>query len=167
MVLPLNCITEPVKDDPNGNKTICDTDEDVTVKGSLLFSDPLPPYSIEDPLPVPDGCTLSSILNPTWIFSAFQVDSNASAAAANDNSSAVVTFEIILQTQNPGFQFPVSITQGMQVGDDQWYECDIGGGGNTGQLLWPRNCTMQYTPATMEITLKSDWVCSDLDPDHP
>jgi len=166
-VLSLNCTTKPVKGEPEWNVTTCDGPTDVTLNGTLLAADPLTPYSIEDPLPTADDCTISSIFSPKWTFSDFTLNRDASPSAANDSSSSSFSFDIILQTKNPGFQFPVSITRGTQVGNSSWYNCDIGGGGDTGQLLWPSDCTIQYKAATQEITLKADWVCTDLDPDHP
>jgi hypothetical protein len=166
-ILPLNCTSAPIAGASNATQKICTTNADVTLKGKLLSGDPLPAYSIEDPLPTLDGCTMSSILHPQWTFSAFEVDGNASVAAANDSSSSYVSFNIILQTQNPGFQFPLSVTQDAPVANSSWYPCALGPGGDNGRSLWPYDCSLQYSPATKKLTLKADWICSDLDPNHP
>ncbi len=139
----------------------------MVLKGKVLQEEVLPPYSIDDPLPLPDGCTLSSIFSPRWTFSAFEVDHNASVAVANDGSTSSVSFNLILQTANPGFQFPISISQDARVANSSWFKCAIGEAGGEGQILWPSECTFQYRPLTKELALKADWTCSDLDPDHP
>jgi hypothetical protein len=163
----LNCTTSPVGIDGTGNdtKTSCLYSDDVTLAGKPLSETPLAPYSIEDPVPGPDGCTLSSIFHPQWTFSSFEVDTNAQNASS-------VSFEVILRTGSPGFQFPISIYQGdttrLAGGDDgSWYACVIGPSGDIGQPLWPTACSFQYRPATQQLTLKADWACAELDPDHP
>lgn len=120
----------------------------------------LPPYAIEDPAPAPDGCTISSLLDPRWSFSAFNIfDANS--------SSSTVTFEVILQTDR-GFQYPIPIYQGAPVeGNEGWYECDIGADGGNALPLWPYQCSFKYTAATQELVLDADWSCQDLDRDHP
>ncbi|KAB5525533.1 hypothetical protein GE09DRAFT_1178205 [Coniochaeta sp. 2T2.1] len=151
-VLPLTCTASPVTVDgePDGNtKTSCINRADVTVVAQHSATTPLAPYSIEDPVPGADACTLSSIFHPQWTFSAFGVENNKS-----------VSFEIILRTGSPGFQFPISITQD---GD----ACVVGAGGNIGPPLWPTACRITYEPTKQQLTLKAEWSCSELDPDHP
>lgn len=122
---------------------------------------------MEDPVPGPDGCTVSSIVHPQWSLSAFEIDSNASAPAGNDSSSSSVSFAIILETGNSFFDYPVTISQDTQVANTSWYTCAIGPSGDTGPPLWPDDCTFQYEPTTKQLTIKADWTCNDLDPDHP
>ena len=165
-IIPFNCTTGPVDGAPSGNVTSCEIDTDVVLKGKLLNEDPLPAYSIEDPLPLPDGCTISSILNPRWAFSAFEVD-RTTLAASNDSKSSAISFNVILQTSNRGFQFPISISQGAPIKDSSWYSCVIGESGGEGQILWPSKCSLQYNPASNELLLDAEWLCSYLDPDHP
>ncbi|CAK7211578.1 hypothetical protein SCUCBS95973_001162 [Sporothrix curviconia] len=136
----------------------------ITVQGRVTHTEPLPPYSIEEPQPVPDGCTVSSLLNPVWMFSAFGYDKKNNATSAVEN----VSFDLILQTGNPGFQFPISITQGKHSGNSSsWYTCVIGNGGDDSPTLWPYACQFQYVPATKQLSLKANWYCSDIDAKHP
>lgn len=174
----MTCTTAPVQSGGVGisNKTSCINDGDVPVAAQQLSSTPLAPYSIEDPVPGPDDCTLSSIFHPQWTFSSFEVDSAAAHGnnASSSSSSSSVSFDIILQTGTSGFQFPISMTQGnatssSQVAGDgtQWYHCVIGAAGDTGPALWPTACSFTYQPATKRLALRADWSCSDLDPSHP
>jgi hypothetical protein len=134
---------------------------DYTLKGKLLSQSALPPYAIEDPVPPRDACTLSSIFHPQWTFSAFQVDGNSGASSS-------VSFNIILAVQNRGFQYPITVSQGALLANSSWHACAIGRTGDeTGEPLWPSDCSMKYVPATKELTLKSDWICTDLDPNRP
>ncbi|KIH86520.1 hypothetical protein SPBR_08344 [Sporothrix brasiliensis 5110] len=154
------------------------TTSGITVTGHVTSTVALPAYSIEEPQPVPDGCTVSSLLNPVWIYSAF--------GYSQKNGSAGVTgisFNLILQTSNPGFQFPISISQGpkwsgnttlpLPVGNatttttESWYDCIIGNGGDDSPTLWPHDCRFQYVPSTKQLSLVADWYCSDLDRQHP
>ncbi|KAK0726844.1 hypothetical protein B0T26DRAFT_636167 [Lasiosphaeria miniovina] len=162
-VLPLKCSSAAIEGVPNGEKKTCVTD-DTTLKGALVSQQSLAPYSIEDPTIMPDGCTIESVLGPQWTFSSFEVDTPDSGSSGPPS----VSFNVILQTQNRGFQFPLSIYQGAPIANSSaWYECDLGGGGNTGQPLWPIACSFQYTPATQALVLKADWSCSEFDPVHP
>ena len=120
---------------------------------------PLAPYSIEDPVPGPDGCTLASIFHPQWTLSAFTVEVNS------ETNTSALSFEIILQTGTRGFQYPISIYQGAD--EEGWYKCDIGENGNIGQTLFPTSCRFQYEAAAQKLTLDADWECSVLDADHP
>jgi hypothetical protein len=163
--LPLSCTTTQAGSDTDGNftsdKTSCINHGDVALAAEALTDISLTPYSIEDPTPGPDACTISSIYHPQWTFSAFEIDTE------QDNSSSLY-FEVILRTGSPGFQFPISIMQGAPViGQSGWYNCNVGAGGDTGPPLWPTACTFNYKPATKGLTLKAQWTCSDLDEDHP
>lgn len=162
--LPLTCTRVSVETDGTfaGIKTSCINSGDVTLAAQLLSQDALVPYSIEDPIPGPDGCTLSSIFRPQWTFSAFEVDSSGGNASS-------VSFNIILRTGSPGFQFPISVSQDTTApaGDGSWHACVIGAGGDTGPPLWPTACSFKYQATTQELTLRADWSCSELDPDRP
>ncbi|KAK3381799.1 hypothetical protein B0H63DRAFT_213937 [Podospora didyma] len=140
--------------------TTCNAPGDITVNGQLLSKSPLPAYSLAEPLPVDDGCTISSVLNPQWAFSQFHVD------------NSLVTFEIILKAPRRGYAYPISISQDATAkSSDGWYPCVLGpGASDTGGIyhaLWPSKCSIKYTPATKELIFKADWVCGELDPDHP
>ncbi|CAK7204241.1 hypothetical protein SEUCBS139899_006996 [Sporothrix eucalyptigena] len=136
----------------------------VTVTGRVTHTEALPAYSIEEPQPVPDGCTVSSLLHPVWLFSAFGYSQKTNATTVSD-----VNFDLILQTGNPGFQFPISISQGTPYGNasSSWYNCVIGNGGDDSPTLWPYACRFQYVPSTKQLSLQADWYCSDIDAKHP
>lgn len=104
--LPMNCTTASVQSDGVNisTKTACVNDGDVPVAAQSLSSSPLAPYPIEDPVPSPVGCTISSIYRPQWIYSSFEVESD-------QHNASSVSFHIILTTGDAGFQFPISITQ--------------------------------------------------------
>lgn len=127
----------------------------MTVPGKLGTVVTMPPYVIEDPAPARDGCTVSSIFNPRWVFSGFAIVGGA------------VSFEVILQTDR-GFQYPIPIYQGEPTKPGPgWYECDIGADGGNGLPLWPYECRFRYTPETKQLVLDAKWACQDLDVDHP
>ncbi|KAK3366204.1 hypothetical protein B0T24DRAFT_711682 [Lasiosphaeria ovina] len=163
-VLPLQCTKETLEGSPAGVKTTC-VATPTTLKGKQLSQTPLAPYSIVDPVLQADGCTISSVLRPQWVFSAFEIDS---PAGATGGPPSALSFDVILNSPSRGFQFPESIYQGEPLaGSDSWYKCELGGGGNTGQPVWPIACSFQFLPATKQLTLKADWSCSEYDPDHP
>ncbi|KAK4238832.1 hypothetical protein C8A03DRAFT_14766 [Achaetomium macrosporum] len=158
IALPLKCTTEEVD---NRTNKYCTVDGAVTLTGKLGTVVTLPPYSLEDPTPQSrgDGCTLTSIFHPAWQFSDFEVhDANT--------SSASVTFEMILDAENRGFQYPIPIYQGKPL-DGGFYQCDIGADGGNDLPLWPYQCSFKYTADKKELVLNADWACQDLDEAHP
>lgn len=133
----------------------------MAVKGEVVSRNSLPPYSIEEPTPGADGCTLTSLFKPQWTFSTFEADSI-------NGKDWSVSFNIILSTPSAGYQFPISITQGTNsLASDSWYPCVIGEAGDTGDALWPTDCSVQYNSASKELNMKANWTCADLDPNHP
>jgi len=135
----------------------------VTINGTVVEEQDLPPFSIEDPLPVLDGCTLSSVVNPAWRISAFEVDRNSSAPNA---TTASMTFSVTLATLDREFPFPVTISadEVHLNSSDVWYPCRFG----EGQIpTAPYRCSFQYDWAKNKLALKADWLCSDLDPKNP
>ncbi|OAA66648.1 hypothetical protein SPI_01224 [Niveomyces insectorum RCEF 264] len=183
VVLPLNCTSVPIdaaagSTSPPGNKTTCVSTSDIVVPGQQPGTvTSLPPYSIEDPLPTPDGCTVSSLVAPAWIFSSFELDrpagTNDSSISSNSSSSAgggnaTVGFDLQFRTATNDFTFPVSVYQGPPVSEQQtsqpWYTCTFG---PDEVPLAPYTCSYTYDGATKKLTLAADWICSDLDPEHP
>ncbi|KAK0621994.1 hypothetical protein B0T17DRAFT_509287 [Bombardia bombarda] len=163
--LPLTCSHD-------STLTACEADA-VTVHGSVLSSASLPPYSIEDPLPTPDGCTISSVVSPSWLLSNFEVDSSSSsssnATGATGAAPASVSFNMKLNTKNNQFDYPVFVNHyDVRLDDvESWYPCAFG----AGELpLAPKNCSFQYRPGEgddNELAIKADWVCIDIDAAHP
>jgi len=164
-VLPLQCTNKKIQGD--FTRRTCEADKEITVKGKLLSEDPLPAFSIEDPVPGADGCTVSSIFKPQWALSSFAID-GATGASTSNAGTGVISFNIILQTGTRGFQSPIAVSQGAAVPNSPgWYKCEVGPDGGIGQPLWPYDCTLRYNAESKELTLKADWACEDLDKEHP
>lgn len=127
---------------------------------------PLPPYSITDPLPTPDGCTVSSIVGPAWTLSSFEIDSDSKTnATAAGNNITDVGFNLQFATGTNEFTYPVNVYQGKRVdGKPQWFHCTFGA---DQAPLAPYNCTFSYDDAKKQLTLAADWICSDLDKANP
>ncbi len=152
--------------------------------GKLVSDTKLPAYSIEDPMPVPDGCTISSILSPTWNFSDFSLEHN------NTSNASYVTFLVSLGTGVPsnfGGAEPVAIAGGITPTPEPmghmghmnsvssmaapsssdasaWSPCVFAEGVTPSA---PSNCSFRYDSATGKLELKADWLCDDLDADRP
>jgi hypothetical protein len=163
--LSLNCEKHALPG--NNTQTSCVSPSPFVVKGQVLAQDSLPPFSIEDPNVAGDGCTLTSIFDPKWTFSVFTVEGKASAAAPAAVENPLVGFNIILETPNRRYQYPMPIAQGKRIGDGPWYDCEVGTDGGNGLPLWPYQCSLQYDASKKELTLKADWACSDLDAEQP
>ncbi|KAK1830985.1 hypothetical protein QBC39DRAFT_382765 [Podospora conica] len=157
--LPLTCETAPSYG--NTTQTTCTAASRVTVPGTVTATTQLAPYSITDPTPqARDGCTLSSLFDPQWRFSSFVVDETKTPAA--------VEFNLILQAQGPGFQGPITISQGAAVaGAAGWFRCVVGPDGELAPPLWPETCQFKYDGASGEFLLDAEWKCRDLDPERP
>ncbi|KAK3312170.1 hypothetical protein B0H66DRAFT_608445 [Apodospora peruviana] len=138
--------------------TSCEADA-VTVHGEVVTEENLAPYSIEDPLPTADGCTVSSVVSPSWILSNFEVEKSSASRGA-------VSFNMKLNTKNNLFDYPVFVNHNdvdLQSADE-WYPCAFG----PGELpLAPKNCTFRFDEATNRLDIKADWVCIDVDAVHP
>lgn len=162
-ILPLKCTIKESTDYNNQPTTVksCEPESEVMgVEGTIAQTTTLPPYSIEDPVPRADGCTLSSILSPKWTFSAFSL--------ATDDLATTVTFEVILVTQLRGFQYPIPVSVAIpHAADADWYPCEIGPDGQNEAPLWPYECSVKYKSDEKQIVLNAAWACRDLDDKHP
>lgn len=169
-MLPLNCTSVAVGSSgaTAGNKTTCLSTSDIVVQAKNSgVATPLPPYSITDPLPTPDGCTVSSIVGPAWTLSSFEIDSDSGskANATATNNITDVGFNLQFATGTNEFTYPVSVYQGKAVdGRPQWFHCTFGA---DEVPLAPYNCTFSYDDAKKQLTLAADWICSDLDKANP
>ncbi|CAK7207402.1 hypothetical protein SEUCBS139899_010212 [Sporothrix eucalyptigena] len=170
VVMPLNCtsLATGTADKP-GNKTTCLSTSDIVVKADKPgVVTQLPPYSITDPLPTPDGCTVSSIVNPTWTLSSFEIDSGVGnqTAAGNLTDITAVGFDLQFTTGTNEFTYPVSVYPGKAVDGKPpgWFQCKFG---PDEEPLAPYNCSYTYDAATKQLSLAADWICSDLDKEHP
>ncbi|KAK0620870.1 hypothetical protein B0T14DRAFT_481973 [Immersiella caudata] len=165
--LPLKCISEQ-------GRTACEADS-VPVSGTLLSRTALTPYSIQDPLPVPDGCTISSVVSPAWTISNFEVvsapitpshDHGHESPAVPAAPAATVGFNIKLNTQTNSFDYPVFVTnRGVTLAEKEtWWPCSFGTGE---QPLAPRGCKFRYEGEEGVLKVDADWVCVDLDGGSP
>lgn len=152
-VIPLVCVDED-------GRTACEVDE-VDIHGELASKTDLVPYSIEDPLPTADGCTISSVVNPSWTISNFGVDKKAPSSEGGSS----VAFNIKLNTKVNLFDYPVYVNnRNVDLAADAWYPCTFGAGE---QPLAPKSCTFKYDEKTSTLSVKADWVCADLDVEYP
>ncbi|KAK3389881.1 hypothetical protein B0H63DRAFT_428441 [Podospora didyma] len=168
--LALNCTKDST------TTTACQA-ASITVAGNVVSEQALPPYSIEDPLPAPDGCTISSIVAPSWTLSNFEVDKNeANTTGGHDHGhtrrdidngpSASISFNMKLNTKAVNYDYPVFVNHNdVQLADaEAWYPCSFGPGEVP---IAPKSCSFQYKEATSTLTIKVDWVCIDIDEAHP
>ena len=169
--LDLECTTE-------GSTTNC-LAPSIPVKGTQLSETQLPPYAIEDPIPTTDGCTISSVLSPSWSLSNFEIDYNNATSPSDPGhdhgggepapapaGGSIVSFNMRLNTLN-NFDFPVFVNHlDVKVGDaETWYPCSFGPGE---QPLVPKKCEFRYHDAPRnELEIKADWVCIDIDASNP
>ncbi len=162
--LPFECQDfEPMVDSTGatGVTTFCSVADGIPVPGKPVSQKSLPPYSLTDPLPPVDSCTVYSIVAPAWRFSGFETTNNATS------SSDSIQFDVELQTSsqsNDTDTATVVSKSDVHLASPSWYQCDLAGG------LYgsgPSNCTLRYDAASRLVTLNAEWSCSDLDAAHP
>ncbi|KAM7195842.1 hypothetical protein V8F33_006491 [Rhypophila sp. PSN 637] len=167
ITLPIECETAEDKAEHTSSRSCrVPGDKDITLKGNILGQKDLPAFSIIDPVLTADGCTVTSLLNPTWRLNYFFVDKGT------ENNTSSVGLNIILATSKPGFGFPLSITQGEKpvAGSDSgetWYACLIGPFDPYEERLYPKECTLKWDESKEELSIKANWECSDLDTNSP
>ena len=85
---------------------------------------------------------------------------------ADDASSGAISFNLRLNTQASLFDFPVFVYHDdVKLADaETWYPGSFGAGE---QPLAPRTASFRYDDKAQEIAIKTDWVCIDIDPQHP
>lgn len=130
------------------------------VTGEVASSARLPPYSIEDPVPTADGCTISSVVAPAWALSNFEVDVDEETLPEDAATAPFVGFYMRLRTQQLALDYPVFVHQAdvdLRAGDDEdaWVVCEFGQGEVP---LAPKRCEFRY---------RADWICIDLDEENP
>ncbi|KAK4198537.1 hypothetical protein QBC40DRAFT_331190 [Triangularia verruculosa] len=161
-ILPLNCTTSPLSSGSPINETVCDRNPTLTLEGKVDSVTTLPPYSLTEPIPRDNTCTITSILAPRWQFSAFEI-----VYTPEKEEWEAINFEIILAAYT-GFQYPIPVTVSRAAArEGGWFECVIGADGANAQPLWPYACLVQFNPETKELKLKADWQCKELDGDQP
>ncbi|VBB79619.1 Putative protein of unknown function [Podospora comata] len=161
-ILPLTCTTTPLSAGSAINETVCDHNPTLVLAGKVDSATTLPPYSLTEPIPRDNTCTITSILAPKWQFSAFEI-----VYTPEKEEWEAINFEIILATYS-GFQYPIPVTVSRAAGrEGGWFECVIGADGANDQPLWPYACLVQFNPETKELKLKANWQCRELDGDQP
>ncbi|KAK0641859.1 hypothetical protein B0T16DRAFT_496482 [Cercophora newfieldiana] len=172
--------TLPLKCTASLGRTACEADS-VPVSGSVTSRTALTPYSIEDPLPAADGCTISSVVSPAWTISNFEIVSSPALGGGHDHGGqtpsapstpATVGFNIKLNTQTNTFDYPVFVTNkggaptasGKDGDKEGWWPCTFGTGE---QPLTPRSCKFAYEEGEKVLKVDADWVCVDLDAGSP
>ncbi|KAK4167472.1 hypothetical protein QBC43DRAFT_142349 [Cladorrhinum sp. PSN259] len=135
--------------------------------GRLVSSAALPPYSLRDPLPEAESCTISSVVSPAWWFSNLVTTTSGTGTGS-------VKFGIELATSNASFtKYPSVVARGgvpisllMGVGaEPAWYPCVFE---RVGELnLTPTGCAFRYDSVARVLGVSADWKCADLDAPHP
>ncbi|KAK3502325.1 hypothetical protein B0T13DRAFT_460269 [Neurospora crassa] len=84
------------------------------------------PYSIEEPIPIVYGNTISSVVSPSRVLSNFELDKST----GDDVSLAAISFNLWLNTQNSLFDFPVFVYHDdLKLSDaETWYTGSFGAG---------------------------------------
>jgi hypothetical protein len=155
------------------NTTFCTGGTNGPFSGNITSRALLPPYSLNDPLPTADGCTISSIVSPAWWFNDFET--NTTTAAAAGNSSGVVTARFGMELQTGGASAPPTGNQavvradGVRAAnvsaDSPWNRCVLESVGDL--ALAPTGCEFRFDMASRFLGLRVDWKCADLDPGSP
>jgi hypothetical protein len=154
LMLPWECAeNSDVADGVNEDVTFCTASNDVTIPGTVVREQALPRYSLKDPLPTADSCTVASIMYPTWKVSDF--------AITDAGSNHTLSFNIELQTGSQQATLPATVALESYTAD--WNQCVFAGP----QPTAPSDCTFRYNSESKSLDLKTNWTCSDLDPTHP
>ncbi|KAK4155377.1 hypothetical protein C8A00DRAFT_42011 [Chaetomidium leptoderma] len=149
--------------------TFCTGGTNGTFAGNTTSRALLQPYSLNDPLPTAESCTISSIVSPAWWFHDFQTNTTT-------NNSQVVTakFGMELQTgpQSTG-SFAILTADGVPYSNVStnssaelpWNKCVLESVGDI--ALAPTGCEFRYDMASRFLGLKVQWECADLDKGSP
>jgi hypothetical protein len=159
--LPLDCFTDQSEVEHIKEEVVFCSNDGVTFNGTAASVAKLPPYSLKDPLPTTDSCTISSILSPAWRLSLFETTSG-------NGSTGSVQFNIEIKTNDIPSEYPQTIMQSgihlATTNDTTWYSCAFAPGDI---LVAPSNCTFQYNSKSRQLSLKAQWTCDDLDISQP
>ncbi|EDO65179.2 hypothetical protein GE21DRAFT_5400 [Neurospora crassa] len=96
------------------------------------------PYTIEDPIPIVYGSTISSVVSPSRVLGNFELDKST----GDGMSLAAISFNLWLNTQNSLFDFPVFVYHDdVKLSDaETWYTGSFGAGQ---QSLAPKTCSFR------------------------
>ncbi|KAK3290485.1 uncharacterized protein B0H64DRAFT_350467 [Chaetomium fimeti] len=149
--------------------TFCSGGTDGTVAGNVTARGLLPPYSLNDPLPTGESCTISSVTSPAWWFNGFETNTTT---ANSDMVTARFGMELQTAAASTG-NFAIVAADGVPVSevptnssaDLQWNKCVLQSVGDV--ALAPTGCEFRYDMASRFLGLRVNWTCSDLDPGSP
>ncbi|KAH6847021.1 hypothetical protein B0I37DRAFT_430236 [Chaetomium sp. MPI-CAGE-AT-0009] len=158
--VPMTCSSRPgTSGQADDVVTICtDASSSRTIDGKLSKKESEPAFSLVTATPASGGCTVNSLVNPTWRvgYGWFMTRNNMSLS------------EVAINLENPAFGLTFVGPRGLNnlpgandpstVYDCQW--------GNSGNWL-PWNCTFALNWETYMLTLNQVWECSDKDSAHP
>lgn len=153
-----------------GNQTaFCTGTTDGTFSGEATGREALPPYSLRDPLPTAEGCTVSSVVAPGWWLNDFVTNTTR---ARNDTLTARFGLERRSAPGSPPFgSFSIVAADGVRYASANgsvdalpWNECQIS---PANAALAPSACELRYQMATRYLGLNLQWTCNDLNTENP
>lgn len=150
-----------------GETTFCNGGPSGTFTGNVTSHALLPSYSLDDPLPTTNSCTVASMLSPAWWLDNFETNTTT------DHSDVVtVRFGLELQTSDqPTGSAATVVADGVHysnassAGALPWYSCNFAVVAD--HALAPTNCSFQYDMASRFLGLRVQWQCADLDAHSP
>ncbi|SPQ23987.1 23147234-4904-4ae1-896b-19f665238165 [Thermothielavioides terrestris] len=155
-----------------GGTTFCTGGTSGAFPGNVTSHTLLQPYSLDDPLPTTDSCTVASMLSPAW-----WLDNFASNTTTNHSDVETVSFAMELQTSGqPTGNAAYIATDGVRSSNGSapanssaaalpWYPCNITSVGDP--TLAPTNCSFRYDMPSRFLGLQVQWQCADLDAHSP
>ncbi|KAG7288290.1 hypothetical protein NEMBOFW57_007821 [Staphylotrichum longicolle] len=162
---PLECT-----DFPESSHTFCTGGSNGTFAGNITSRALLQPYSLNDPLPTAESCTIASVLSPAWWFNNFETNTTR-----NGSETVTARFGMELQTGAQATGYVAEIvangvryaapTNGTSAGELPWNKCVIESVGDP--VLAPTGCEFRYEMASRFLGLRVQWQCADLDAKSP
>lgn len=163
--LPLECT-----DFPESSTTFCTGGSNGTFAGNITSRALLQPYSLNDPLPTAESCTIASVVSPAWWFNNFETNTTR-----NGSETVTARFGMELQTGAQATGYVAEIvangvryaapTNGTSAGELPWNKCVIESVGDP--VLAPTGCEFRYEMASRFLGLRVQWQCADLDAKSP
>ncbi|KAL1839900.1 hypothetical protein VTJ49DRAFT_1035 [Mycothermus thermophilus] len=140
--------------------------------GTIANRQPLPPYSLNDPLSTFPSCTVASVAAPAWWLSGFQTNTTREQG---ESVTARFGMELLTGTTSnvrpTGFGahivahgVPVPFaSENVTLEELPWNECVIEAAGDW--TLAPTDCEFKYQMSSRYLGVRVGWTCSDLDPE--
>ncbi|EAQ88498.1 predicted protein [Chaetomium globosum CBS 148.51] len=142
---------------------------DGPVRGNATARALLPPFSLNDPLPTAESCTISSLVAPAWWFNGFETNTTTA-----HSETVTARFGMELQTAGEASgNFAIVVVEGVEVGGGEanssaelpWNRCVLESVGDV--ALAPTGCELRYDMASGFLGLRVNWTCADLDRGSP